>query len=125
MAKNKKTRPDDYDRFIADTRLTAHDVLGEYAMLAILWDDLGLNKDAEIALKENEQLAMLTVPFVFKIRERLEKEGRWPAERNLQNCTYLSSLLILKASQMPPALVARARELGYKLMEEKELCAAN
>lgn len=119
---NKIDYNSDYDQFFSDTRLTLNDMMPELLIFAVMWDELKCGKLTEDRLDEivNRGYHMMTLPFLFKIRERLRKAGRWPEERNNENCVILSALMMVQAAKitgpdieaMREALIREASELG-------------
>lgn len=106
---NKKTfAPFDLKQFEADTNITSLDMLPELVAFSIFWHSMEYGNDPENAAKESKGY-MLTLPFVFKICDRLRKEGRWPEERNLENSGILSAIMMVKAAKLTPVEVDRLR----------------
>lgn len=119
---NKRNYKSDYDQFFSDTRLTLNDMMPELPIFAMMWDELKCGKLTEDRLDEivERDYHMMTLPFLFKIRDRLRTAGRWPEERNVQNCGILSALMMVQAAKvsspnmeaMRKTLTREAAELG-------------
>jgi len=101
MATKTNLPPIDLKQFEADTRFDIRDAMPELAVFTILWHNMGYGTDP-VGVVETTKAHMLTLPFVFAIRDRLREDGRWPEERNLENCGILTSILMLKAAKIDP-----------------------
>lgn len=108
MADKITLAPFDLKQFKADTQITTQDMLPELVAFAIFWHGMEYGDDPLNVAKESKGYT-LTLPFVFKIRERLRKEGRWPEEHNLENAGILSAILMVKAAKLTPAKLERLR----------------
>ena len=107
---NKTTlSPIDLKQFEADTRFDIRDAMPELAVFSILWHNMGYGTDP-VGVVETTKAHMLTLPFVFAIRDRLREDGRWPEERNLENCGILTSILMLKAAKIEPTKLKEMRD---------------
>lgn len=95
--------------FYADTRLTVMDMMPELVAYSLLWHAMGYKNDPGTEI-QTSKAHMLTLPFVFDIRRRLREAGRWPEERNMENSALLTSILMIKAAQLPPEKLAKMRD---------------
>lgn len=97
------------DAFYADTRLTVMDMMPELVAYSLLWHAMGYKNDPGTEV-QTSKAHMLTLPFVFDIRNRLREANRWPEERNMENAALLTSILMIKAAQLPPEKLAKMRD---------------
>ncbi|ROS92342.1 hypothetical protein EEL36_08950 [Muribaculaceae bacterium Isolate-043 (Harlan)] len=109
MADKTTLSPINLNQFEADTRFDIRDAMPEFAVFTILWHNMDYGTDP-VRVAETTKAHMLTLPFVFAIRDRLRKDGRWPEERNLENCGILTSILMLKAAKIDPVKLKEMRD---------------
>lgn len=109
MADKTTLPPINLNQFEADTRFDIRDAMPELAVFTILWHNMGYGTDP-VGVAETTKAHMLTLPFVFAIRDRLRKDGRWPEERNLENSGILTSILMVKAAKLKPAELDELRK---------------
>lgn len=95
--------------FYADTKLTVRDMMPELVAYSLLWHAMGYKNDPGTEV-QTSKAHMLTLPFVFDIRNRLREANRWPEERNMENAALLTSILMIKAAQLPPEKLAKMRD---------------
>lgn len=95
--------------FYADTKLTVRDMMPELVAYSRLWHAMGYKNDPGTEV-QTSKAHMLTLPFVFDIRNRLREANRWPEERNMENAALLTSILMIKAAQLPPEKLAKMRD---------------
>ncbi len=109
MANKTNLPPINLKQFEADTRFDIRDAMPELAVFTILWHNMGYGTDP-VGVAETTKAHMLTLPFVFAIRDRLREDGRWPEAHNLENCGILTSILMLKAARIEPAKLKEMRD---------------
>lgn len=95
--------------FYADTKLTVRDMMPELVAYSRLWHAMGYKNDPGTEV-QTSKAHMLTLPFVFDIRNRLREANRWPEERNMEKAALLTSILMIKAAQLPPEKLAKMRD---------------
>lgn len=96
----------DFSQFFKDTHLTLKDLMPELAVFTLIWHEANMGSAMDVMERKDYYI---TLPFLFKIRTRLEADGRWPKERNTENCSLLTAILMLKASQAPHNKVEKIR----------------
>ena len=100
----------DYNQFYADTQITVLDMMPELVAYSILWHNMKYGNDP-VKWAETSQAHVLALPFVFKIRDRLRADGRWPEEKNLLYSSIVTSLLMVKAASLTPDKLDRLHEV--------------
>lgn len=97
------------DAFYADTKLTTLDMMPELVAYSTLWHAMGYKNNPGTEI-QTSKAHMMTLPFVFSIRNRLRDAGRWPEERSMENAALLTAILMVKAASLTPEKLNMMRD---------------
>lgn len=101
MTDIEMTFSQDYLNFFATTGLRNEDLIADMAIYAILWQRIFKNRNWQKGV--DNDVYMLTLPFVLKYRDKLQAEGKWPKdeEGNLKYCALLTAIFTAKGADIP------------------------